>query len=157
MNAKKLGFERNIHKHVYKHGSASPEDRGHLQAPALPREKCAIAWHLNWPGKLACKARGAWIFAAGENPAKQRRGAGGSCRLFVLEKFSPICEFWEEFHFPVAFFFAVCYTVINERSVIKRHLIYARKGNIWKKTNLYGTRNPHYLSVRHGHPLKIRQ
>ena len=38
MNAKKLGFERNIHKLVYKHGSASPEDRGHLQSPASPRE-----------------------------------------------------------------------------------------------------------------------
>ena len=39
MNAKKLGFERNIHKLVYRHGSASPEDRGHLQAPVSPREK----------------------------------------------------------------------------------------------------------------------
>ena len=37
-----------IHKLVYKHGSASPEDRGHLQAPASPREKCTIALHLNW-------------------------------------------------------------------------------------------------------------
>ena len=44
MNAMKLG----IHKLVYKHGSASPEDRGHLQAPVSPREKCAIARHLNW-------------------------------------------------------------------------------------------------------------
>ena len=48
MNAKKLGFERNIHKLVYKHGSASPGDDGHLQASVSPREKCTIALHLNW-------------------------------------------------------------------------------------------------------------
>ena len=28
-----------IHKLVYKHSSASPEDRGHLQAPVSPREE----------------------------------------------------------------------------------------------------------------------
>ncbi len=37
-----------VHKLVYKHGSASPEDRGHLQAPASSREKCFFAVHLNW-------------------------------------------------------------------------------------------------------------
>lgn len=26
----------------------TPEDIGHLQSPASPREKCAIARHLNW-------------------------------------------------------------------------------------------------------------
>ena len=37
-----------IHKLVYKHGSASPEDSGHLQALVSPREKCFFALHLNW-------------------------------------------------------------------------------------------------------------
>ena len=37
-----------VHKLVYKHGSPSPEDRGHLQAPVSPREKCFFALHLNW-------------------------------------------------------------------------------------------------------------
>lgn len=26
-----------------------PKDRGHLQSPASPREKCFFAVHLNWP------------------------------------------------------------------------------------------------------------
>lgn len=26
-----------------------PKDRGHLQAPVSPREKCFFAVHLNWP------------------------------------------------------------------------------------------------------------
>ena len=32
-------FRKAIDKLVYKHGSASPEDRGHLQAPVSPRER----------------------------------------------------------------------------------------------------------------------
>ena len=39
MNAKKLGFERNIHKLVYTHGFASP---------LLPKEKSALRAHLYW-------------------------------------------------------------------------------------------------------------
>ena len=32
----------------YKHGSANPEDRGHLQTPVSPRERCTFMLHLNW-------------------------------------------------------------------------------------------------------------
>ena len=42
------GNRNGIHKLVYKHGSASPEDSGHLQALVSPREKCFFALHLNW-------------------------------------------------------------------------------------------------------------
>ena len=60
MNAKKLGFERNIHKLVYKHGSASPEDRGHLQATVSPRGKpyfhgASELADANSASELACR------------------------------------------------------------------------------------------------------
>ena len=100
MNAKKLGFERNIHKLVYLHGSVSPEDRGHLQATVSPRGKT----YFHGASELA-DANSASLLIASDSAIATKNEKTGDFERF-LPFFRP-CIF-SEFHRSLLPFSMLC-------------------------------------------------